>query len=218
MNLDHIALKLAGTAVVSDVFDSLGIEPPVLDNDILAIGDARAFAGPAYTIAGKLLDYDGGDAAKMQAIDAMPGDAVALWAGHDVRGVCCFGDLLASSMRARGCVAAVVDGGVRDVQSLGSCGLPVMARYRTPAQGVGRWKVTGFQVPVQVRGALQPWLTVAPGDILVGDADGILCVPKELVAAIVPKVKAWSETEDEARADIASGLPLLAALAKYGHL
>ena len=218
MDTDLLALQRAGTAVISDVFDTLGIEPPVLDNNILSVGEVRPFAGPAYTITGKLREYVGGDTTKLQAIDAMPPDAVALWAGQDALGVCCFGDLLASSMRARGCLAAVVDGGVRDVHFLRGCGMPVMARYRTPAQGVGRWKVTGFQLPVEVRGALREWVTVAPGDLLVGDADGVICIPKELVNEVTPKVRVWSATEDDARREIAAGLPLLAALKKYGHL
>jgi regulator of RNase E activity RraA len=96
--------------------------------------------------------------------------------------------------------------------------MPVMARYRTPAQGVGRWKVTAYETPVQVRGALTEWLTVSPGDILVGDADGVIAIPTRLVAQITPAVKKWSETETDARTEIAAGLPLLAALKKYGHL
>lgn len=218
MNQDFRTLQTAGSAVIADVFDTLGIEPPVLCNDLFAMGDAQAFAGPAYTIAGSLMDYEGGDRGKLQAIDAMPRGVVALWAGHDVRGVCCFGDLLATSMQARGCVAAVVDGGVRDVQFLRNCGMPVLARYRSPAQGVGRWKVSASEIPVQVRGALREWITVAPGDVLVGDADGVISIPADLVSDVVPRVTAWSQTEELSRKEIAEGLPLLAALAKYGHL
>src|SRR5579875_607469 len=142
----------------------------------------------------------------------MPPSVVALWAGNDAEGVCCFGDLLATSMRARGVLAAVVDGGVRDTTFLATCGLPVLARYRTPAQGVGRWRVTAAQTPVQVRGALTDWLTVNPGDCLVGDADGVIVLPQHLVPEITAKVREWSATENLARTDIAAGLPLLQAL------
>ena len=115
-------------------------------------------------------------------------------------------------------MGAVVDGGVRDVAFLQTCGMPVIARYRTPAQGIGRWRVTGSQIPVRVRGALVDWLTVTPGDILVGDADGVIAIPQELVHGVVARVAAWSASDDAARADILGGLPLLDALQKYGHL
>jgi regulator of RNase E activity RraA len=212
------ALKTAGTAVISDVFDSMRLTPPVLDNSLRPIGAASIFAGPAYTITGESVPFTGGDRAKLAAIDAMPSAVVALWASMDAKGVCCFGDLLASAMRARGCVAAVVDGGVRDTAFLQSFGMPVVARYQTPAQGVGRWRVTASQVVVQVRGALEEWLSVAPGDIVVGDADGQIVVPQQLLEEVTAKVIEWSRTETGARADIIAGLPLLAALEKYGHL
>ncbi len=218
MNSEYAILTAAGTAVISDVFDTLGIEPPVLYNELFAAGDFAPFAGPAYTIAGRMEHFKGGDRTKLEAIDNLPSGAVALWAGGNARGVCCFGDLLGSAMRARGCIAAVVDGGVRDVQFLKSCGMPVLARYKSPAQGVGRWKVSDAQIPVQVRGALREWLTVKPGDVVVGDSDGVIAVPTELMDEVVPRVKQWSETENSARGEIAGGLPLLAALEKFGHL
>ncbi len=212
------ALKAAGTAVISDVFDMLQLVPPVLDNSLRAVGPASSFAGPAYTITGESVPFTGGDRTKLAAIDAMPADVVALWASRDAKGVCCFGDLLASAMRARGCIAAVVDGGVRDTAFLQGFGMPVVARYQTPAQGVGRWRVTASQVVVQVRGALEEWLSVAPGDIVVGDADGQIVVPLQLLDEVTAKVIEWSRAETGARADIIAGLPLLAVLEKYGHL
>jgi len=212
------ALKAAGTAVISDVFDSLQRTPPVLDNSLRAIGRAAVFAGPAYTVTGESVSFTGGDRAKLAAIDDMPAGVVAVWASMDAKGVCCFGDLLASAMRARGCAAAVVDGGVRDTAFLAEFGMPVVARYQTPAQGIGRWRVTASQVEVKVRGALEEWLSIAPGDIVVGDADGQIVIPQQLLEEVTAKVIEWSRLETGARADIIAGLPLLKALEKYGHL
>ena len=218
MQTSFESLKAAGTAVISDVFDSLQLLPPVLDNSLRPIGAGSTFAGPAYTITGESINFIGGDRAKLSAIDAMPSGVVAVWSSMDAKGVCCFGDLLASAMRARGCIAVVVDGGVRDTSFLETCGMPVVARYQTPAQGIGRWRVTASQTPVRVRGALQEWLIVAPEDILVGDADGIIVIPRQRLEEITAKVIAWSRSETNARAEIMDGLPLLAALEKYGHL
>jgi 4-hydroxy-4-methyl-2-oxoglutarate aldolase len=128
-------LLKAGTAVIADVFDSLGQLPPVLDTHLFAVKrDGPPFAGPAYTITGKSEAWSsGGDRAKLQAIDEMPPGIVAVWAGKDAKGVCCFGDLLASAMNARGCAGAVVDGGIRDVAFLRELRMPIVARYKTPA-------------------------------------------------------------------------------------
>ena len=216
---EHIAiLQAAGTSAIADIFDQLGLLPPVLDNHLLPLQEGSVFAGPAYTVAGETETYTGSDRAKLEAIDGMPPGAVAVWASHDAQGVCCFGDLLATAMHARGVVAAVVDGGVRDVRFLRDCGMVVVARYRTPAQGVGRWRVTSCQAPVQVRGALTEWLTIAPQDLIVGDADGVIAIPAALVPQVAAAAASLSQTESEARREIAQGLPLLAALAKYGSL
>jgi regulator of RNase E activity RraA len=218
MDTSFEPLKTAGTAVIADVFDSMKILPPVLDNALRPVGADSTFAGPAYTITGESAQWVGGDRAKLAAIDAMPRGVVALWASVDAKGVCCFGDLLASAMRARGCVAAVVDGGVRDAAFLRQCGMPVVSRYLTPAQGIGRWRVTAAQTKVKVRGALAEWIEVSPGDILVGDADGVIVIPASLLESVTERVITWSNSETNARHDIQEGLPLLAALEKYGHL
>jgi 4-hydroxy-4-methyl-2-oxoglutarate aldolase len=218
MDMGLEELRAAGTAVIADVFDSLGMLPPVLDNALRAVGANVTFAGPAYTVTGESASWVGGDRRKLAAIDAMPQGVVALWGSQDAKGVCCFGDLLASAMRVRGCLAAVVDGGVRDSAFLAGCGMPVISRYVTPAQGIGRWRVTGAQCPVRVRGALVEWLEVTPGDIVVGDADGVIVIPQALADQIARKVAEWSNSDNEARREIQAGLPLLAALDKFGHL
>ena len=206
--------------MVSDVFDSMGLRPPVLDTGLFAVkGPGNGFAGPAYTVVGESREWaKGGDREKLAAIDAMPGGVVPVWAGTDIRGVCCFGDLLASSMQARGCAGVVVDGGVRDTAYLRTLEMPVVARFATPAQGVHRWKVTAAQVPVQVRGGIDEWVTVQPGDNIVADDDGVIVVPQALLDQVSRRVAEWSSTESEAREEILKGMRLLDALERFGHL
>jgi len=220
VNPSFESLLEAGTAVIADVFDSLGRLPPVLDNSLVPVKEGAAkFIGPAYTVSGEShLWSGGGDRSKLAAIDAMTPGVVPVWAGNDIRGVCCFGDLLGSAMLARGCAGVVVDGGVRDVAFLRTIEMPVMARYKTPAQAIGRWRVTASQLPVQVRGALQDWVSVNPGDIVVADDDGVIVLPADSLDTIVKRVIEWSQSESGARIDIRNGLPLLRALEKYGHL
>lgn len=221
-NMDLISKLLleAGTAVVADVFDTLGKLPPVLGTDLFAVsGPGTRFCGQAYTISGRSHSWSGGgDRAKLAAIDAMPPGVVPVWAGNDIRGVCCFGDLLGAAMQARGCAGVIVDGGVRDLAFLQTIKLPIMARYRTPAQAIGRWRVTESQVPIRVHGALEDSLMVCAGDVVVADDDGVIIVPTALLETIAAKVVELSKSESGARNEIRNGLPLLKALDKYGHL
>ena len=216
-NLD--VLIKAGTAVIADVFDSFGALPLVLDNSLTPMTtESSEFIGPAYTITGESAVFSGGDRKKLAAIDAMPSGVIAVWAGSNIRGVCCFGDLLGTAMQARGCSGIIVDGGIRDSAFLRSLDLPIMSRYRTPAQAIGRWRVTASQVPVQVRGALEDWVTIHPGDIVAADSDGVIVIPSSKLPSVSDRVLEWSGTESQSREDIRNGLPLLAALEKYGHL
>lgn len=220
MNSTLTSLFEAGTAVIADIFDTFDQMPPILDNQLFAVGGpGTRFVGPAYTIKGEAQTWSGGgDRAKLAAIDAMIPGVVPVWAGQNIRSVCCFGDLLAEAMKARGCAGVVVDGGVRDLAYLRAMGLPIMARYRTPAQAIGRWRVTEHQVPVQVRGVLEEWVTVQPGDLVVADDDGIIIIPKALVVEVAARAIKWSEQDSSAREDIRTGMSLITALDKYGHL
>jgi regulator of RNase E activity RraA len=121
-------------------------------------------------------------------------------------------------MQARGCAGVVVDGGVRDTAYLRTLDMPVMTRFRTPAQGIHRWKVTAAQVPIQVRGAIDDWVTVTPGDTIVADEDGVIAVPQAIVEDVTRRVADWSSTESVARQEILRGMRLLEALEKFGHL
>lgn len=209
----------AGTAAIADVFDSFGLVPPVLDTSLFTLhADFEGFIGPAYTITGESARWSGGDRTKLAAIDAMPQGVIAVWAGNDIKGVCCFGDLLGTAMQARGCAGIVVDGGIRDSSFLQTLKVPIVARYRTPAQAIGRWRVTGSQVPVRVRGALEDWITVNPHDMVAADQDGVIVIPADMFNTIRERVLEWSAVESESRDDIRKGMSLLAAIEKYGHL
>lgn len=213
-------LLRVGTAVIADIFDTLGRVPPVITTDLFPVpGPGVSFVGAAYTITGESHRWSGGgDHAKLAAIDAMPPGVVPVWAGNDIRGVCCFGDLLAEAMKARGCAGVLVDGGVRDLAHLETLGLPMMVRYRTPAQAIGRWRVKGHQVPVRVRGALDEWVAVQPGDLVVADRDGVIIVPASLAPDLASRALPWADKDSRAREEIRRGGSLLKALDTYGHL
>jgi 4-hydroxy-4-methyl-2-oxoglutarate aldolase len=93
MNSTLQELAAAGTAVIADVMDAEGRTPTVLDNQIVSfVASGAGFAGPAYTISGESHRWSGSDRAKLAAIDGMTPGVVGVWAGNDIRGVCCFGD------------------------------------------------------------------------------------------------------------------------------
>lgn len=207
------------TSNVADVLDQLGYPDQGLSADFSPYpSTAGRLAGWAYTIRGQMMSYpESGDPEKMRACQGISPGEVAVWAG-DGEGICYFGELIATGMKERGCVGALVDGGVRDVRWLGQLGFPVYARYRTPIQSIGRWKVTAAQVPVAFRGATASEVAVSPGDFILADEDGALVIPAALVVQVLGEAEKLTRTEVAIRSELSAGLTLAQALKKYGHI
>lgn len=206
------------TAVVCDVYDELEREPTALATDLARRSGEGAFAGWAYPIAGQLTPERGGDRRKLEAVDALEPGSVAVWAGGDARGICLFGDLIAATMQKRGCVAAVADGGFRDVAAIRATGFDVVARYTSPIQAVNRWRVTRVNEPVVVRGAFGERVTVSPGDMVLADEDGVVIVRSEDVELILERAEAALAREAEQRDKGSEGMSAAAMLDEYGHV
>ncbi len=207
------------TSNVADVLDNLNCRNQGLHAGFMPFPhDAGRLAGWAYTIRGQMTPYaEDGDPDKMTACAGVSDGEVTVWAGNG-EGICYFGELIAVGMKQRGCVGALVDGGVRDVRWMGHHAFPVYARYRTPVQSIGRWKVNSAQVPVYVRGATTDFVEVTPGDFVLADDDGAIVIPGRLVVKVLEKAEALTAQEVEIRREIAGGLSLADALAKFGHV
>src|SRR6185436_15362184 len=173
-------------ATVSDVLDTLGYQHQGIAAGFAPYPEtAGKLAGWAYTICGEMRPYAGnGDPDKMKAVDGLKAGCVSVWSGAG-DGVCFFGELIALGMKTRGCAGALIDGGIRDIEWIAKQKFPVYARYRTPVQSIGRWKVTAWQVPVELPGATVKRVAVRPGDFVLADVDGAIVIPAEITDAVL---------------------------------
>lgn len=189
VDADVIAgLAALPVANIGDSMDRLNVVDPA----IRAVWRGSKVAGPAFTV-----EVAGGDNAGIhEAIARVPSGAVLVVNGHGVTDRALIGELIAERLRKVGCAGFVVDGAVRDVDDLEQMGFPVFARSSSPA---GPYKNGPFRVgvPIALGGVV-----VAPGDIVVGDRDGLAVVPAAQAAAVLERARRKNADESETRRGI----------------
>jgi len=202
------------TASLSDALDRLGIRG-FMSCEIKPLGKYGRIAGPAVTIKDTAATEKAIPLLAMQAIDSAPKGSIIVRSveGTDAREIALWGGLMSQAAKVKGIQAAVLDGGARDVIEAEEMKFPIYARSVVPSTSVGRTKVSAVNVPIQCGG-----VTVVPCDIVVGDPDGVVVIPKQKLRETSKLAQEIDEIEKAEVVELRRGSRMSEVIKKYARV
>ena len=202
-------------AVISDALDQVGYRNQTMHHDIRPLYMEAVAVGRAMPVL--CVDvYEVPDQPyqmEIAAVDSLkPNDVLVCSTNYSTRN-CFWGELLSTAARVRGARGAIVEGFIRDIKQIIEMQFPVFMTGISPVDSSGRGDVIAYNVPIECGG-----VKVNPGDIVFGDYDGVVVIPKKVenkvIEAALEKVSGENRTRDE----LLKGSTLKAVYDKYGIL
>ena len=213
--VDALTLRLRAcySGAVHDVLRNLGVERIVLPPTIKAIAPGTRLAGPVWTVAGHIDRTRSRDETLRgwcTLLAKAPRGHVVVCQPHNHE-IALMGELSAQTLQARGVLGYVVDGGSRDTELVLAQGFPVFCAFLTPSDIVECWIPDRYGEPVTIGD-----VTIATGDYLLGDRDGVVVIPRACAEEVVARTEEVVATESEMRRALIAGMDPVEAYNRYG--
>lgn len=203
------------SAVVADALDVVGLRHQAMAGRLRPLDRSRRLVGRARTLLVEPVDSVPKEpyGNLLQALDeTVPGEVIvasvtapsncALWGG-----------LLSTAARAAGARGAIIDGRTRDADEILRLDFPTFVAGFSPTDSLGRIDVTAVNRPLMCGG-----VEVSPGDLVVGDVDGIVVVPPEVEEFVLSHSRSKASEENQVRTALAGGMRASDAFARFGIL
>ena len=204
-------------SLLSDVLDGLGYMNQALPCHIRPLDDASVMVGRARTAlfmdVYEVKDGENPYENEIALIDSLRPDDIPVFSCGKTGRIAPWGELLSTASSVRGAAGALMDGLVRDIRAIRTMGFPVFHGGIGPLDSKGRGKIMAVDVPIECAG-----VRVNPGDLIYGDADGVVIVPQAIEAEVLAAAYEKLKGEKSTLADLQAGISLGAVFAKYGIL
>lgn len=202
------------TPVVGDILDDLGFTRQFLPQAVQPLREEMKLAGRAMPVV--MIDVFGKQKKPFglltEALDQLQLGEIYLASGGDMR--CAYwGEILTATAKKRGAVGAVINGFHRDTPKVLEQNWPVFSRGRFAQDSAVRTQVADYRCPIEIGR-----VSVQPDDLVFGDLDGVVIVPKKVEAEVIERALAKARGEKLVRKEIEAGMSCTAAFKKYGIL
>lgn len=201
------------TASIADALDSLGLPAGLagIRAQSGASGSGARCAGYAYTVLYEPVEEAApGPAGTFRGaadyIDAVPPGAVIVSSNPGRTDCTTWGDILTHMALSRGIAGTVIDGAARDIETVRTLGYPLFSRAVFMRSGKNRVRLRAVEVPLTIDGT-----AISPGDLVVGDANGVVSIPRQSAGEVLERARAVEATEARILAAIGTGMPLAEA-------
>ena len=181
------------TGAINDVMREHDLLDQALPGHILPLREYRSVAGFAFTVkSAPNCRVRGEMEYRTQMLDEMKENAFIMWDTSGDEKATLWGGVMTATAKSMKLKAACIDGGIRDTHQILEADFPVFYKYRISNGSLGRCLITHYQIPVQMGDVI-----VKPGDVVVGDVDGVLVVPRDIAYEVLIRAEEIRENEKE---------------------
>lgn len=189
------------TGAINDVLREFCRLEQALPNDIVPLRDRDTVAGLAFTVkSAPSCAIRGEMAFRTKMLDDLHEDAFVVWDTSRDEKATLWGGVMTATAKGLKVRAACIDGGIRDTHQILEHDLPVYYRYRTSNGSLGRCQITHYQVPIKIGE-----VTIKPGDVILADIDGVLCIPRDLAGEVLVRAEEIRANEKKIFGWVAEG-------------
>lgn len=179
------------TGAINDVLREFCLLNQALPGHILPLREYRTIAGFAFTVKSSPNAMISGEMEfRVQMLDELGEDAFVVWDTTNDTKATLWGGVMTATAKGKKVKAACIDGGIRDTHQIIEADFPVFYKYRISNGSLGRCLITHYQVTLQIGD-----VTIKPGDVVLGDIDGVLIVPREIAYDVLIRAEEIIENE-----------------------
>ncbi len=190
------------TPMINDALRERNLVYRVLPNAILPMRENYRVAGIAFTVKGsKSLQMTNDMGERVKMIELIPAHSFVVWDTDQDKELTQWGEVITMAAIKRGCRAAAVDGGVRDSDKVLEMKFPVFAKHRNSNGMLGRFQITGYEIPIKIGDVI-----IYPGDVVFGDIDGVIIIPRNIAYEVLLRGEEIKNGESEIKRWVREGM------------